>query len=364
MVGITTTEAAATATFRNLCAENGLLKCTGWEDGDIQDGFTDQNTLLRFLQANDMDHSLALDQLRQATNFHTKNQALGLYDLIDVEDYEDTRRLYPTWTGRRDKHGQPLLMIDIAALSKEPMAHWRATRTVPVPPSSGQQQQDGVKATSRHTTNMAQRALIFFDGLTRFILPLCSAVRDAQTACQSREENGGVLKCVAIIDAATVSLKQGWDVKDYAREISWILATCFPEVLDRIYICNAPSIFSTIWKVLKGFVEPKTAEKIVVLTSYETYLALNEDIEHSSIPASCGGGFAYETGSLPDLNEEICRALQWSVPQKHFPPGPIKWVNSDDGHQWRAIATGTIDGVARADEVAVLSLNGGNAAQL
>jgi hypothetical protein len=131
-------------------------------------------------------------------------------------------------------------MIDIAALSKEPMAHWRATRTAAAPAPSGQQQQDGVQVTSRHTTNMAQRALIFFDGLTRFILPLCSAVRDAQTSssCQSREENGngGVLKCVAIIDAATVSLKQGWDVRDYARKISWILATCFPEVLDRIYV--------------------------------------------------------------------------------------------------------------------------------
>jgi hypothetical protein len=46
MVSITTTKAAATATFSNLCAENGLLKRTGWKDGDIQEGFTDQNTLL------------------------------------------------------------------------------------------------------------------------------------------------------------------------------------------------------------------------------------------------------------------------------------------------------------------------------
>jgi hypothetical protein len=101
-----------------------------------------------------------------------------------------------------------------------------------------------------------------------------------------------------------------------------------------------------------------------VLTSCETYSALNEDIEHSSIPASCGGGFAYETGILPNLDDEIRQALQWSVPQKQFPPGPIKWVNSDGGHQWRAIATGTIEGVARADEVAVLSLNDRNGAQL
>ncbi|KAL2847041.1 CRAL-TRIO domain-containing protein [Aspergillus pseudodeflectus] len=351
MVGITTDEAAAAATFSKLCAEKGLLKRAGWKDGDIQDGITDQHTLLRFLQANSMNPSLALQQLQQATDFHTKNEALSLYDLIDVEDYEDTRRLYPTWTGRRDNRGRPLLMIDIAALEKEHITHWRATRTIP----SGRQ--DG--GNSRYTSNMAQRALVFFDGLTRFVLPLCTAVRDAQSG---RRDND-VLKCVVLIEATTVSLKQGWDVRDFAKEISWILATCFPEVIDRIYVCNAPSYFSTLWKMLKGFVEPKTAEKIVVLTTSETYPALNEDIEHPSIPANFGGGFAYETGILPDLDEELCRALQWSVPEGQLPPGPIKWVKTDGG-KWKAIATGTIEGVARADEVAVLSLNARNGAQL
>jgi hypothetical protein len=52
-----------------------------------------------------MDPSLALDQLRQATDFHTKNQALGLYDMIDVEDYEDTRRLVRIYTSTpTDRH--------------------------------------------------------------------------------------------------------------------------------------------------------------------------------------------------------------------------------------------------------------------
>jgi hypothetical protein len=43
-----------------------------------------------------MNPSLALEQLQQATDFHTKNEALNLYDLIDIEDYEDTRRLVRT----------------------------------------------------------------------------------------------------------------------------------------------------------------------------------------------------------------------------------------------------------------------------
>ncbi|KAL2851124.1 CRAL/TRIO domain protein [Aspergillus pseudoustus] len=344
MVAVTTNtrdEAAATARFSKLCAEKGLLKRQGWKDGDIHDGFTDQHTLLRFLQANNMDPSQALEQLQQAIDFHTKNGALALYDLIDVEDYEDTRRLYPTWTGRRDTHGRPLLMIDSGALSKEQITHWRATREIP------SARQDGIN--SRYTSNMAQRALVWFDGLTRFVLPFCAAVLH-------------LLKAVYIVDVASISLKQAWDVRDFAKELSWLLATCYPETIDRILVCNAPSYFATIWKILKGFIDPKTAEKLVMVTSGETYSMLSETIDHESIPRNFGGGFAYETGMLPDLDDELRQAMTWTSPRGQLPDGPIKWTKDATG-AIKAIATGTVEGVERADEVGVLQLNHGNGVQ-
>ncbi|KAL3457459.1 CRAL-TRIO domain-containing protein [Aspergillus heterothallicus] len=347
MVGISTTESAAIATFGTLCDEEGILKRPGWKEGDIRNGFTDQHTLLRFLQANNMDPPQALDQLRQATDFHTKNEALSLYDLIDVDDYEDTRRLYPAWSGRRDRRGRPILMSNILALERDPVAHWRQTRTIT--PA----RQDG--AHTRYTLNMAQRALVFFDGLTRFVLPLCAAVRRQKPGNSHAADD--VLKCVAVVDAATLSLKQAWDLRDFGKEISWILATCYPEAIDRVYVCNAPSYFSTLWKILKGFVEPKTAEKLVILTSAEAYTVVSEDIDHDSIPTSVGGGLAYDTGMLPTLDDELRQAVRWSLPEPgQLPPGPIKWVLGGSG-EWKAIATGTVEGVARADEIGVLTLN-------
>lgn len=40
-----------------------------------------------------MDSSMALEQFQQATKFHTENDAVRLYDLISVSDFEDTRVL-------------------------------------------------------------------------------------------------------------------------------------------------------------------------------------------------------------------------------------------------------------------------------
>ena len=51
------------------------------------------DTSRRFLQARRMNHAEALEQFQKATEFHTDRKALHLYDLISVDDYEDTRKL-------------------------------------------------------------------------------------------------------------------------------------------------------------------------------------------------------------------------------------------------------------------------------
>lgn len=51
------------------------------------------DTSRRFLQARKMNHADALEQFQKATKFHTDKKAHPLYDLISVDDYEDTRKL-------------------------------------------------------------------------------------------------------------------------------------------------------------------------------------------------------------------------------------------------------------------------------
>lgn len=74
---------------------------------------------------------------------------------------------------------------------------------------------------------MAQRCLVYFDSFTRLVLPLCSAMH--------REP---VTNCVFIVDASSLGVKQAWDVREFARDVSWILTTCFPETIHRVYVSS------------------------------------------------------------------------------------------------------------------------------
>lgn len=80
--------------------------------------------------------------------------------------------------------------------------------------------------------DMEQRAAIHFDSLTRFVLPLCTAMGDRP------DPTIPVTKSIYIVDASAISLKQAWDLQDFARDISWILSTCYPETIDRIIVSN------------------------------------------------------------------------------------------------------------------------------
>ncbi|KAI9929362.1 hypothetical protein MW887_000830 [Aspergillus wentii] len=334
--GLNESEASAFSTFRQLCAEQGLLKKPqGLSKDDVSDGINDDIALLRFLQARKMSPSDALKQFKDAAAFHSEKNVLRLFDLICVEDYEDTRSMYPHWTGRRDKNGYPIMILDAGHLNPTTMAHWRKTRDSPV-----------VKHGT--TTDMKQRASIHFDTLTRFIFPLCSAAQD-------RPDSGlPVTKSTYLVDGTTVSLKQGWDVRDFAQDISWILATCYPETIDHIFVCNVPSYFSMIWNIVKKLVDPATAEKIVILRPSDVYPGLEKYIDRKNIPTKFGGDFPFKNGMLPDLDAGVCQALDWTnAAEGKLPRGPLKWIEDSTGKR-KVVATGSVDGVQRTEEVAVL----------
>ncbi|RAH39919.1 uncharacterized protein BO95DRAFT_469309, partial [Aspergillus brunneoviolaceus CBS 621.78] len=88
------TDTAALASFKALCAERGLLdRPQGLQAGDVEDGLTDDLTLLRFLQARKNDPTTALQQYESASRFHTDKTIVEVYDTISIDDYEATRKL-------------------------------------------------------------------------------------------------------------------------------------------------------------------------------------------------------------------------------------------------------------------------------
>lgn len=104
--------------------------------------------------------------------------------------------------------------------------------------------------------------------------------------------------------------------------------------------------------MIKKFVDPRTADKLVILKSADVYSTLEPYIDHVNIPKQFGGAFAYQHGMLPDLDEGIRQKLFWIDIKKCLPPGPLKWIQ--DGKNKKAIATGSVGGIERAEEIAVL----------
>jgi len=73
----------------------------------------------------------------------------------------------------------------------------------------------------------------------------------------------------------------------------------YPETLGKIFIINAPSAFGGVWKMVKGWVDPVTRDRIQVLKGPEEYEPLLKDfIGIENLPANYGG-------NLPPLCEHM-----------------------------------------------------------
>ncbi|KAJ5670874.1 hypothetical protein N7507_000001 [Penicillium longicatenatum] len=330
--------------FIQLCSERDLLtQAEGLEDGDLYDGISDPFTLLRFLTARGFNVDAAFKQFEEASHFRREKHIVRLYDTVEITDFEQARQFYPHWTGRRDKRGLPICMFDLSCLDKKNLACWEQTR------HTASWSDSQYKANMPPKPDMLQLASVYHDSLTRLVFPLCSMMTDRPNPSLP------ITSSIYLVDASDLGLKQGWSLKYFAKSISWLLSTCYPETIQRVYVCNAPSYFSTIWKYLKSWVDKNTAEKIVVLSSPEVLPALEEYIDDTNIPTAFGGGFSFKHGMLPELDHNIWQQFSWKLPSRSLPPGPIKWTEDADGRKI-AIAVGGQAGSKRSQKIAILNI--------
>lgn len=128
-----------------------------------------------------------------------------------------------------------------------------------------------------------------------------------------------------------------------------MLATCYPEAVSRIYILNTPSYFSIVWSVVKSFIDPRTAEKLILVAPTDTYSTLSSIIDDANIPELFGRTFEFRHGMAPILDETILASLNW-IAGYNYPSGPVK-VTEKDG-EIVLIAVGEAHGEKRHDAFA------------
>ncbi|KAI0808515.1 CRAL/TRIO domain protein [Xylaria sp. FL0064] len=285
--------------FVQQCRELGLLeRPTGLSAEDTLDGLQDEAALLRFLRFGTppirAKHIIALILM-------TLNTCAAL--------------CYPHWSGHITKRGLPICLFDVANLDGANLAKYR----------------------SYSASQITCRALTSLDYLTRFALPLCAIM----AADRRRKPVSGA---VYLADIASLTLRQAWNIRGYAQSITGLLATCYPEVVDTIYVLNAPPYFPRIWSFLKAWFDPRTAEKLVIVPPANILSTLLKEIDIECIPERYGGQARDEHGIVP-----LVGGLKELLGVEELPEGPIKWTM----HQGKrtAIAVGTWEGKARREVV-------------
>ncbi|KZM22614.1 uncharacterized protein EKO05_0009735 [Ascochyta rabiei] len=293
----------------------------------------DDETMLRFLRARRFVPQEAFKQFKDTEDWRKDQNIISLFETIEVEEYEQTRQLYPQWLGRRDKRGIPLYLFEVAPLNSKNISAYEKTLAK-------------AKTTSPKVATKNLRLFALYESLTRFITPLCSMVTRPFPETPISQSNN-------IVDISGVGLKQFWNLKSHMQDASVLATAHYPETLDRIFIVGAPNFFPTVWGWVKRWFDPITVSKIFILSPNNVYATLAEYIDHDNIPKKYGGGLDFEWTQMPNFEPEIEAAITWEKPgiengRKTLPIGPIKWETGQNG-EMQAWAVGRQNGRPRRE---------------
>ncbi len=155
---------------------------------------------------------------------------------------------------------------------------------------------------------MLENLVVEYEKLADPRLPACS------------RKSGFLLEtCCTIMDAKGVSVGSVPSVYGYLKSAAAISQNYYPERLGKLYIINAPWGFSSVFSMVKRFLDPVTVAKIHILgTDYLQELL--EQVPAENLPSSLGGECNCEGGcALSDMGP-------WQDPEWVRTPG---WARKD-----------------------------------
>ncbi|KAK4612927.1 SEC14 cytosolic factor [Fulvia fulva] len=343
------------AKFKQLCEQKGYYH-PGHSSKNVPPSHDDE-TLLRYLRARKFIPKDAFGQFKDTEDWRQENQLDTLYDTMDVHEYEQTRRLYPQWTGRRDKRGIPFYVFEVANLDAKVVNAY--ANDSDRKKKGGQNASDSTVDVKSKVPRKMLRLFALYENLCRFVLPLCSAVPDRPNSETPVSQSSNV------VDLNRVGLAQFWKLRAHLQDSSALATAHYPETLDRIFVVGAPGFFSTIWDWAKNWFDPITVAKISILNKSNTLSTLEKFVDRANIPKKYGGDLDWSFGDLPNLDDPALEAaLKWKQDVKNekghktFPAGPMKWEYTDEG-DLVAVAIGSENGAPRKQELAQLHPSAG-----
>ncbi|KAL4778383.1 CRAL-TRIO domain-containing protein [Aspergillus varians] len=245
----------------------------------------DTLTLLRFLRARKFDVAAAKAMFMESEKWRREFGTNDLARDFEYVEKPEVFKYYPQYYHKTDKDGRPVYIeklgnIDINALQK-------------------------ITTDER----MLKALVTEYEKLADPRLPACS------------RKAGKLLEtCCSIMDLKGVGLMSAPSVYGYLSRTSTISQNYYPERLGKMYLINAPWGFSTVFSVVKGFLDPVTVEKIHVLGSgYQTELL--KQVPAENLPKAYGGTCQCEGGCEysdmgPWREAEWAKEPKWAAPKE------------------------------------------------
>lgn len=214
----------------------------------------DYHILLRFLKARKFDIEKTKSMWADMLQWRKEFGADTIEEDFDYTELEEVRNYYPQGHHGLDKEGRPVYIERLGKVEPNKLLQ--------------------VTTVERY---LKFHVLEFERSLNKKF-PACSVAAKRH-----------IDSTTTILDVAGLGLKNvSKCARDLALRIHKIDADNYPETLHRMFIINAGPGFRLLWNSMKGFLDPKTTSKIMVLGNKYQYKLL-ETVDASQLPDFLGG---------------------------------------------------------------------------
>eukprot|EP00357_Protocruzia_adherens_P022872 CAMPEP_0114979626 /NCGR_PEP_ID=MMETSP0216-20121206/4476_1 /TAXON_ID=223996 /ORGANISM="Protocruzia adherens, Strain Boccale" /LENGTH=384 /DNA_ID=CAMNT_0002340973 /DNA_START=215 /DNA_END=1369 /DNA_ORIENTATION=- len=210
-------------------------------------------TLLRFLRARNFDMKKTLEMWRNFINWRKEFGVDDIAENFDFHEKDAVKENYPHGYHKTDKLGRPIYIERLGSMN--------------------------IKKVFEITTKerMLKYYVREYERVLTHKFPACEKAT-GRTVQQS----------FTILDMKGLPLGQVNSVKNFIQQATSIAQDYYPEMLGRMYIVNAPMLFTGVWAIVKVWVDPKTRAKITILGGkYQNQLL--EHVEAENLPTWLGG---------------------------------------------------------------------------
>ncbi|KAJ3297927.1 cytosolic factor, phosphatidylinositol/phosphatidylcholine transfer protein [Borealophlyctis nickersoniae] len=223
------------------------------EEGHYDPEKHDDYMLCRFLRARKFQLPAAKKMWIEHVTWRKEFGVDTLATDFEFPEYPVVKKYYPRFYHKTDKLGRPIYIEQLGNVDAKQLF------AVTTP------------------DRMLKNHVYEYEKLVNYRLPACSKKYDHY-----------IEQSCTILDLKGVYLSQFSNVFSMVKQVSTIAQNHYPEMLGKMYIINAPMLFTAVWGMVKPLLDEVTVSKINIIGgSYKSKLL--ETIDESSLPKSLGG---------------------------------------------------------------------------